>query len=120
MRYKIVLARVVLGNVENFGYELAADKFREGEREMDGTEYDSWSGTEHNLMDEPTVEKEIDRNNPAAWLLKARGQYYGRQYITCRFDKAYPAYIVTYEADAMADAEVTVIYEAGDEGAADA
>ena len=51
--------------------------------------YDSWSGTEGDLHWSSGT---THRN-----ALKAHGAEYGRQYIVCRYQKAYPQYILRYQ-----------------------
>jgi hypothetical protein len=97
---EIVLAKVVLGNVKEFGAELAPDLQREPRDERTGIAYDSWTGTEKNLIGVTEIEAVRLSGSPSAkraQLLVDEGHKYGRQYIVCRYQKAYPAYVVRYE-----------------------
>jgi hypothetical protein len=96
---EIVLAKVVLGNVKEFGAELAPDLLREP-KDDDGKPYDSWTGTENDLRGVAEIEAVRSSGKPSAkraQLLVDEGHKYGRQYIVCRYQKAYPAYVVRYE-----------------------
>ena len=91
---EIVLAKVVLGNVKDFDRELAPDLLREP------SGFDSWTGTENNLIGVTEIEAVRLSGSPSAkraQLLVDEGHKYGRQYIVCRYQKAYPAYVVRYE-----------------------
>ena len=92
---EIVLAKVVLGNIKDFDRELAPDLLREP------SGFDSWTGTENNLIGVTEIEAVLSSGSPsakrAAQLLVDEGHKYGRQYIVCRYQKAYPAYVVRYE-----------------------
>ena len=97
---EIVLAKVVLGNVKDFDRELAPDLLREPIDERTGIAYDSWTGTENNLIGVTEIEAVRLSGSPSAnraRLLVDEGHKYGRQYIVCRYQKAYPAYVVRYE-----------------------
>jgi hypothetical protein len=104
---EIVLAKVVLGNVKDFDRELAPKLLREP------SGFDSWTGTENNLIGVTEIEAVLSSGSPsakrAAQLLVDEGHKYGRQYIVCRYQKAYPAYVVRYEVlqDAMSGAPPT-------------
>ncbi len=103
---EIVLAKVVLGNVKDFGAELAPGLLREP-IDDDGKPYDSWTGTENNLIGVTEIEAVRLSGSPSARraeLLVDEGHKYGRQYIVCRYQKAYPAYVVRYEV--LQDAEL--------------
>jgi hypothetical protein len=109
---EIVLAKVVLGNVKDFGAELAPDLLREPIDERTGIAYDSWTGTEKNLIGVTEIEAVRLSGSPSAkraQLLVDEGHKYGRQYIVCRYQKAYPAYVVRYEVlqDALSGAPPT-------------
>jgi len=104
---EIVLAKVVLGNVKEFGDKLAPDLLREPIDERTGIAYDSWTGTENNLIGVTEIEAVRLSGSPSArraQLLVDEGHKYGRQYIVCRYQKAYPAYVVRYEV--LQDAEL--------------
>jgi hypothetical protein len=91
---EIVLAKVVLGNVKDFDRELAPDLLREP------SGFDSWTGTENNLIGVTEIEAVRLSGSPSAkraQLLVDEGHKYGRQYIVCRYQMAYPAYVVRYE-----------------------
>ena len=98
---EIVLAKVVLGNLKDYGTELAPDLLREPRDERTGIAYDSWSGTENDLRGVTEIEAVRLSGSPSAkkraQLLVDEGHKYGRQYIVCRYQKAYPAYVVRYE-----------------------
>jgi hypothetical protein len=98
---EIVLAKVVLGNVKDFDRKLAPDLLlREPIDERTGKAYDSWTGTENNLIGVTEIEAIRSSGSPSAkraQLLVDEGHKYGRQYIVCRYQKAYPAYVVRYE-----------------------
>ena len=109
---EIVLAKVVLGNVKDFDRELAPDLLREPRDERTGIAYDSWTGTENNLIGVTEIEAVRLSGLPSAkraQLLVDEGHKYGRQYIVCRYQKAYPAYVVRYEVlqDALSGAPPT-------------
>ena len=84
----IILAQVALGEVKDFGRDCAQSQVREPEK-PGGGQYDSWSGTERDME-----WSSGDRHKDA---LRDDGAQYGRQYIVCRYQKAYPAYILRYE-----------------------
>ena len=91
---EIVLAKVVLGNVKDFDRELAPKLLREP------SGFDSWTGTENDLRGVAEIEAVRLSGKPSAkraQLLVDEGHKYGRQYIVCRYQKAYPAYVVRYE-----------------------
>ena len=98
---EIVLANVVLGNVKEYGARLAPDLVREPRDERTGIPYDSWTGTENDLRGVAEIEAVRLSGSPSekkrAQLLVDEGHKYGRQYIVCRYQKAYPAYVVRYE-----------------------
>ena len=98
--HEIVLAKVVLGNVKDYGAQLAPELVREPFDER-GIPYDSWSGTEKDLRGVAEIEAVRLSGSPSekerAQLLIDDGHKYGRQYIVCRYQKAYPAYVVRYE-----------------------
>jgi hypothetical protein len=103
---EIVLAKVVLGNVKDFDRELAPELLREP------SGFDSWTGTENNLIGVTEIEDVRLSGSPSAMraqLLVDEGHKYGRQYIVCRYQKAYPAYVVRYEVlqDALSGAPPT-------------
>ena len=99
--HEIVLAKVVLGNVKDYGAQLAPELVREPFDEGTGIPYDSWSGTENDLRGVAEIEAVLLSGSPyekeRAQLLVDEGRKYGRQYIVCRYQKAYPAYVVRYE-----------------------
>ena len=98
---EIVLAKVVLGNVKDYNARLAKTLLREPVGEHPGISYDSWSGTENDLRGVTEIKAVLESGSPSekerAQLLVDEGHKYGRQYIVCRQDKAYPAYVVRYE-----------------------
>jgi hypothetical protein len=98
---EIVLAKVVLGNVKDYGASLARGLEREPRDERTGIPYDSWTGTEDDLRGVTEIEAVRLSGSPTekekAQLLVDEGHKYGRQYIVCRYQKAYPAYVVRYE-----------------------
>jgi hypothetical protein len=97
---EIVLAKVVLGNVKDYLAKLAPDLLREPIDERTGIAYDSWTGTENNLIGVTEIEAVRLSGSPSAkraQLLVDEGHKYGRQYIVCRYQMAYPAYVVRYE-----------------------
>jgi hypothetical protein len=97
---EIVLAKVVLGNVKEYGAKLARGLKREPIDKRTGKAYDSWTGTEKNLIGVTEIEAVRLSGSPSAkraQLLVDEGHKYGRQYIVCRYQKAYPAYVVRYE-----------------------
>jgi hypothetical protein len=97
---EIVLAKVVLGNVKDYGAKLAPDLLREPVDERTGIACDSWTGTENDLIGVTEIEAVRLSCSPSAkraQLLVDEGHKYGRQYIVCRYQKAYPAYVVQYE-----------------------
>jgi hypothetical protein len=110
---EIVLANVVLGNVKDYGARLARGLVREPIDERTRIAYDSWSGTENDLRGVAEIEAVRLSGSPSekerAQLLVDEGHKYGRQYIVCRYQKAYPAYVVRYEVlqDAMSGAPPT-------------
>lgn len=103
----IILAQVALGEVKNYGSEYARDLAREPDK-PGGGQYDSWSGTEGNMRwsTPDSLRKHWQKMGvdiapglaaQYAGALQARGAEYGRQYIVCRYQKAYPQYIVRYQ-----------------------
>ena len=98
---EIVLAKVVLGNVKDYLAKLAPELLREPIDERTGIAYDSWTGTEDDLRGVTEIEAVRLSGSPTekekAQLLVDEGHKYGRQYIVCRYQKAYPAYVVRYE-----------------------
>ena len=84
----MIAAQVALGEVKDFGRDCAQSQVREPEK-PGGGQYDSWSGTERDME-----WSSGDRHKDA---LRDDGAQYGRQYIVCRYQKAYPAYILRYE-----------------------
>jgi len=101
----IILAQVALGDVKDYGAKDANHGSPGSSHEKQeirklgtmggeppkpgGGQYDSWSGTEGDLH---WSSGSTHRN-----ALKAHGAEYGRQYIVCRYQKAYPQYILRYQ-----------------------
>ena len=84
----IILAQVALGDVKDYGRGCANGLVREPDK-PGGGQYDSWSGTENDMS--------WSYGSPHKAALRADGAQYGRQYIVCRYQKAYPQYILRYE-----------------------
>jgi hypothetical protein len=119
----LILAQVALGDVKDFGSEYASQTEREPPK-PDGTKYGSWSGTEKNMQWpkdsdarcvvhndrkkfkrlSSTVKKGCKKCQDALSQCKTMredGERYGRQYIICRYQKAYPQYVVRYQVPTL-------------------
>ena len=84
----IILAQVALGEFKDYGSGYDHNLAREPDK-PGGGQYDSWSGTEGNMQ--------WSRGSTHKDALRANGVQYGRQYIVCRYQKAYPQYILRYQ-----------------------
>ena len=81
---------MTLGDVKDYASAYAKNLVREPEK-PGGGQYDSWSGTEGDMR---WAHGDRDTHKDA---LRANGKEYGRQYIVCRYQKAYPQYIIRYK-----------------------